>query len=103
MRCIATEVVQEPGSSPDLLMEQDCTEQYAFAISDDKLRPLLADQAQNLALIFLISESHLLPCEVGRMSRMPPFTSSKKSSSASGCICSMSLLQVSLCSQFSLS
>ena len=51
LRCIATEVVQEPGSSPDLLMVQDCTEQYALATSDDKLRALLADQPQNFALI----------------------------------------------------
>ena len=29
LRCIATEVVQEPGSSPDLLMVQDCSEHYA--------------------------------------------------------------------------
>ena len=56
LRCIATEVVQEPGSSPDLLMVQDCTEQYAFATSDDKLRVLLAEQPQNFALIFTISE-----------------------------------------------
>ena len=56
LRCIATEVVQEPGSSPDLLMVQDCTEQYAFATSDDKLRVLLADQPQNFALILTISE-----------------------------------------------
>ena len=52
LRSIATEVVQEPGSSPDLLMVQDCTEQYAFATSNDKLRVLLADQPQNFALIF---------------------------------------------------
>ena len=98
LQCIATEIVQEPGSPPDLLMVQDCTEQYAFAISDDKLRALLADQPQFFALIFTITEVPsfcLLPC-------FPPFTSSKKSSSASGSICSMSLLQVSLCSRFSL-
>ena len=56
LRCIASEVVQEPGSSPDLLMVQDCTDQYAFATSDDKLRVLLADEPQNFALIFPISE-----------------------------------------------
>ena len=39
------EVVQDPGSSPDLLMVQHCTEQYALAMSNDKLRVLLADQA----------------------------------------------------------
>ena len=54
MHC--TEVVQEPSSSPDLFMVQDCTEQNAFATSDDKLRVLLADQPQNFALIFTISE-----------------------------------------------
>ena len=56
LRCVATEIVQEPGSSPDLLRVQDCTEQFALAISDDKLRALLADQPQNFALIFSISE-----------------------------------------------
>ena len=44
LRCVATEIVQEPGSSLDLLTVQDCTEQYALAMSDDKLRALLADQ-----------------------------------------------------------
>ena len=29
LRCIATEIVREPGSSPALLMAQDCTEQNA--------------------------------------------------------------------------
>ena len=29
LRCIATEIVQEPSSSPALLMAQDCTEQNA--------------------------------------------------------------------------
>ena len=33
LQCIATEVMQEPGSSSDLLMVQDCTEQHALAIS----------------------------------------------------------------------
>ena len=61
LRCVATEVVQEPGSSPVLLMAQDCTEQYALAISNDKLRALLADQPQYFALIFWIIE-------------VPPFT-----------------------------
>ena len=56
LQCVNTEIVQEPGSSPDLLMVQDCTEQFAFATSDDKLRVLLADQPQNFALIFKISE-----------------------------------------------
>ena len=56
LRCIATEVVQEPGSSPDLLMVQVFTEQYAIATSDDKLRVLLANQPQNFALIFPITE-----------------------------------------------
>ena len=54
--CIATQVVQEPSSSPDLLMVQDCAEQLALATSDDKLRALLADQRQNFALIFSITE-----------------------------------------------
>ena len=90
LRCAATEIVQEPGSSPDLLMMQDCTEQYALAISDDKLRALLADQPQNLAPI------HLLPCcEVGRRSRMSPFTSGEKPSSAGGCVCSQHLPRLS--------
>ena len=48
--------MQEPGSSPDLLMVQDCTEQYAPAISDDKRPALLADQPQNVALIYSSSE-----------------------------------------------
>ena len=61
LRCVATEVVQEPGSSPVLLMVQDCTEQYALAIFNDKLRALLADQPQYFALIFWIIE-------------VPPFT-----------------------------
>ena len=56
LRCIATEVVQEPGSSPDLLMVQDCTEQHAFAASDDKLWVLLADEPQFSALILWIAE-----------------------------------------------
>ena len=54
LRCVATEIVQEPGSSP--VMVQDCQEQYALAISDGKLRALLADQPQNFALIFSITE-----------------------------------------------
>ena len=37
-------------------MVLDCTEQYAFATSDDKLRVLLADDPQNFALNFPISE-----------------------------------------------
>ena len=37
-------------------MVQDCTQQHAFATSDDKLRVLIADQPQNFALIFTISE-----------------------------------------------
>ena len=53
LRCVATEIVQEPGSSPDLLMQQ---EQYALAISNDKLRACLADQPQYFALIFSITE-----------------------------------------------
>ena len=56
LQCITTEVMQEPGSSPDLLMVQDCTEQHALAISDDKLRALLADQPQYVALIFSTTE-----------------------------------------------
>ena len=56
LQSIATEVMQEPGSSSDLLMVQDCTEQYALAISDDKLRALLADQPQYFAPIFSITE-----------------------------------------------
>ena len=64
LRCVATEIVQEPGSSPDLLMVQDCTEQYALAASDDKFRalaakwvegqechPLLVDRFRTLALL----------------------------------------------------
>ena len=86
LQCIATEVMQEPGSSSDLLMVQDCTEQYAHAISDDKHRALLADLPQYFALIFRSLRFHLLACcELGRRSRM------------------MSLPQVSLCSRFSLS
>ena len=34
LQCVATEIVQEPGSSPDLLRVQDCTEQDALAISN---------------------------------------------------------------------
>ena len=56
LRCVATEIVQEPGSSRDLLMIQDCTEQFTLAASDDKLRAHLADQPQNFALIFSISD-----------------------------------------------
>ena len=56
LQCIATEVVEEPGSSPDLLMVQDFTEQCALATSDDKLRVLLAGQPQIFSLIFTISE-----------------------------------------------
>ena len=52
LRCVATEIVQEPASSLDLLMVQDCTEQYSLAASDDKFRALLADQPQIFALIF---------------------------------------------------
>ena len=52
LQCVATEIVQETGSSPDLLMVQDCTEQYALAISDDKLRALLADQRKFRADLF---------------------------------------------------
>ena len=44
LQCVAAEVVQEPGSCPGLFMVQDCTEEYGLAISDDKLRVLLADQ-----------------------------------------------------------
>ena len=60
LRCVATEIVQEPGSSPDLLMVQDYTEQHAHAISDDKLRALLADQPQYFTLIFWIAPFALL-------------------------------------------
>ena len=60
LRCVATEIVQEPGSSPDLLMVQDSTEQYALAASDDNFRALLAYQPQHFALIFSISEVPLL-------------------------------------------
>ena len=56
LRCVATEIVQEPGSSPALLMVQDCTELYAPAISNDKLRVLIADQPLYFALIFSIIE-----------------------------------------------
>ena len=56
LQCTATEVVQEPGSSPYLLFVQDCAEQCALAISDDKLQALPADQPQHFALIFSISE-----------------------------------------------
>ena len=38
LQCMATEVVQEPGSSPYLLFVQDCAEQCALAISDDKVQ-----------------------------------------------------------------
>ena len=56
LRCVATLIVQEPGSSPDLVMVQDCTEQYALATSDERLRAFLADQPQYFALIFWIAE-----------------------------------------------
>ena len=56
LQCIATQVGQETGSPPDLLMVRDCTEQCLLATSDDKLRALLADQPQNFALICSISE-----------------------------------------------
>ena len=56
MRCVATEIVQEPGSCPRLLGVQDCREQHALTISDDKLRALLADQPLFFALIFWIAE-----------------------------------------------
>ena len=59
LRCVATEVVQEPGSSPDLLRVQDCSEQDALAVSNDTLRALLADQPQYLALIFSITKAPL--------------------------------------------
>ena len=59
LRCVASEIVQEPGSSPDLLRVQDCTEQYALAISNDKLRALLADQPQYFGLIFSITMAPL--------------------------------------------
>ena len=60
LQCIATEVLQEPSSLPDLLVVQDFTKQNAPAISDDKLRALLTDQAQNFALIFTITEAPLV-------------------------------------------
>ena len=60
LQCIATEVVQEPSSSPDLLIVQDCTKQFALAISVDKLRALVAYQPQNFSLICFISEVSLL-------------------------------------------
>ena len=56
LRCVASEIVQEPSSSPDLLMVQDCTEQYALTISDDMVWALLADQPQCFPLIFSIAE-----------------------------------------------
>ena len=56
LQCVATESVQKPGSSPDLLMVQDCTEQSALAMSYDKLRALLANQPQCFALTFSITE-----------------------------------------------
>ena len=56
LRCVAPEIMQEPSSSSDLLMVQHCTEQYALATSNDKLRPLLADQPQYFALIFSITK-----------------------------------------------
>ena len=60
LRCVATEIVQEPSPSPDLLMVQDCTEQNALAAFDDKFRAVVAYQPQNFALIFSISEVPLL-------------------------------------------
>ena len=56
LRCVATETVEEPGSSPDLLVVQDCAEQHALARSNDKLRALLADHPSYFALIFSITE-----------------------------------------------
>ena len=56
LRCVATGIVQELGSSPDLLMVQDCTEQCAPAISYDKLRALLANQPQYFSVMFSITE-----------------------------------------------
>ena len=55
LQCVATGIVQEPCSSLDLLMAQDCTKQYALAISNDK-RALLADQPQYSALISSITK-----------------------------------------------
>ena len=62
-------------------MVQDCTEQYAFATSDDKLRVLLAGQPQNFALILTISE---VPPVAS------PFTSRERSPSDDGFVCSLS-------------
>ena len=56
LRCDVSEIVQEPGSSPDLLMVHDCTEQDAHTRSDDKLRALLANQPICFALIFWVAE-----------------------------------------------
>ena len=53
LQCVATEV---PGSSLDLLMVQDCSEQYALAASDDKFRELHADPPEHFALTFSISD-----------------------------------------------
>ena len=90
LRCVATEIVQEPGSSPDLLMVQDCTEWYALATSDDKPRALLEEQPQKFTMIFRSLRFHHLPCcELGRRSRMSVFTG-EESSSACGCGCSLS-------------
>ena len=56
LQCVAIEIVQEPTSSPDLFMVQNCTEQKALAVSNDKLRALVADHTQYFALIFSITE-----------------------------------------------
>ena len=48
--------MEKPGSSLDVFMVHNCTEQFAFATFDGKLRVLIADQPQKFALIFTISE-----------------------------------------------
>ena len=95
LRCDATEIVQEPGFSPDLLTVQGCTEQFAHPRSEDKHRTLLAYQPQYFELIFGIAEvPPFLPCcGVGRKSRISPLTSLERSPSAGGFVCSLSTSQ----------
>ena len=56
LQCVPTEIVQDSGSFPDFIMAQNCTEQNAFSMSNDKLRIFFADQPQYFALIFSITE-----------------------------------------------
>ena len=55
-RCVATEMVQELGYSPDQRRVQDCRAQHSLAISGDKRWALHAVQSQNFDLILSIAE-----------------------------------------------